>query len=175
MAKITNRKRSAATSSSAALAAVMLAAPGLAAPAAAAAPVDQATGQSAAPASASRSTGHEKQMSATRSVGHIKFKSEFKYKDEYSVAGVGDGHVVFEDERGQLFYVDDATGDQKFVSRKVAVKLHRDWASDRIGTHKMQIKYSILGVDQDGRTIMSNADGEKFYLDAATGDMIFIK
>ena len=34
---------------------------------------------------------------------------------------------------------------------------------------------SILGVDQDGRTIMSNADGEKFYLDAATGDMIFIK
>ena len=174
MAKITHRKRSAASSSSAALAAVMLAAPGLAAPPAAA-PVDQATGQSAAPASASRSPGHEKQMSATRSVGHIKFKSEFKYKDEYSVAGVGDGHVVFEDERGQLFYVDDATGDQKFVSRKVAVKLHRDWASDRIGTHKEKIKYSILGLDQDGRTIMSNPAGESFYLDAATGDMIFVK
>ena len=166
MAKTRNRRS--AASSGAALAAVMLASPALAAPAPAA-PLDQS------PAPASRSSGFEKHLSDTRSVGHIKFKSEFKHKDEYSVAGVGDGHVVFEDERGQLYYVDDATGDQKFVSRKVAVKLHRDWASDRIGTHKEKIKYSILGLDQDGRTIMSNPAGENFYLDTATGDMIFVK
>lgn len=175
MAKITNRKRSAATSSSAALAAVMLAAPGLAAPAAAAPPVDQKAGQSPAPASASRSTGYEKQMSATRSVGHIKLKSEYKHKDEYSVAGVGDGHVVFEDERGQTFYVDDATGDQKFVSRNFFIKIHMDSADARVVPHKMMTTVHILGVDQNGRTIMSNAGGEKFYLDAATGDMIFVK
>lgn len=170
MAKITNRTHRAAASSGAALAAVMLAAPALAAP-----PVDQATAQSPAPATASRSTGYEKQMSATRSVGHIKFQSEYKHKDDYSVAGVGDGHVVFEDQRGQLFYVDDATGDQKFVERRFVVKLHRDWASDRMGTHKMMTVVHILGIDQDGRTIMSNAAGENFYLDAATGDMIFVK
>ena len=174
MAKITHRKRSTASSSGAALAAVMLATPGLAAPPAAA-PIGQTAEQSPAPASASRSADYEKQMSATRSVGHFKFKSEYKHKDEYSVAGVGDGHVVFEDERGQLFYVDDATGDQKFVSRHYVVKLHRDWASDRIGTHKMMTMVHILGVDQDGRTIMSNPAGENFTLDAATGDMIFVK
>ena len=84
MAKITHRKRSAAASSGAALAAVMLAAPGLAAPTATA-PVDRATGQSPAPASASRSPDYEKQMSATRSAGYIKFQSKFKHKDEYSV------------------------------------------------------------------------------------------
>lgn len=174
MAKITHRKRSVAASSGAALAAVMLAAPGLAAQPAAT-PADQAAGQSPAPASASRSTGFEKRMSATRSVSHIKFKSEFKHKDEYSVAGVGDGHVVFEDERGQLFYVDDATGDQKFVSRNAFMKIRKDAIDARIGTHKMMTVVHILGVDQDGKTIMSNPAGEKFYLDAATGDMIFVK
>ncbi|WP_309603283.1 hypothetical protein [Sphingomonas sp.] len=176
MAKITNRRRSAAASSGAALAAVMLAAPGLAAQPAAA-PVDQAAGQSPAQASTARSTGYEKQMSATRSVSHIKFKSEFKHKDEYSVAGVGDGHVVFEDERGQLFYVDDATGDQKFVSRKFYMKVELNRAGRSVPWQKGKntSKVTILGLDQDGRTIMSNAGGEKFYLDAATGDMIFVK
>ena len=151
----------------------MLTAPGLAAPAAAP-PVDQQAGRSPAPASTARSTGYEKGTSATRSVGWIKFKSEFKHKDEYSVAGVGDGHVVFEDERGQTFYVDDATGDQKFVSRNFFIKIHMD-SNARTGPHKDITKIHILGVDQDGKTIMSNAGGEKFYLDAATGDMIFVK
>ena len=164
MAKTHNRNRSAAASSGAALAAVMLAAPALAA-SPAAPPVDQA----------SRSTGYEKQMSATRSVGHIKFTSEFKHKDEYSVAGVGDGHVVFEDERGQLFYVDDATGDQKFVSRHYVLKLTNIQARDGFHPHKMMAKVTIVGLDQDGRTIMSNPAGENFYLDIATGDMIFVK
>jgi hypothetical protein len=167
MASTTNRNRRAATSSGAALAAVMLAAPALAAP-----PVE-ATAQSPAPAS--RSSGYEKQTSATRSVGHIKFKSEYKHKDDYSVAGVGDGHIVFEDERGKLFYVDDASGDQQFVSRDYVVKLHKDWSNARAGLHKMMSTVHIVGVDQDGRTIMSNAVGETFTLDAATGDMIFVR
>ena len=174
MAKITHRTRSAAASSGAALAAVMLAAPALAAPTAAL-PVDQAAAQSPAPTTASRSTGYEKQMSATRSVGHIKFKSEYKHKDEYSVAGVGDGHIVFEGERGQLFFVDEATGDQKFVSRHYVVKLLNSQARDKFPAHKISDKVTIVGVDQDGRTIISNPAGENFYLDAATGDMIFVK
>ena len=166
MAKTRNRRS--AASSGAALAAVMLAAPALAAPAPAAS-LDQS------PAPASRSSGFEKHLSDTRSVGHIKWKSEYKHKDEYSVAGVGDGHVVFEDERGQLFYVDDATGDQKFVSRHYVVKILNTQARDRFPAHKLTDKVTILGVDQDGRTIMSNTHTENFYLDAATGDMIFVK
>ena len=174
MAKTSSHKRTAAASSGAALAAVMLAAPALAAPAAAP-PVDQAAGQSPAPASTSRSVGYEKHLSEARSNAYIKFKSEFKHKDEYSVAGVDGGHLVFEDDRGQLFYVDDTTGDQKFVTRNAFIKMHKDWVDARTGPHKGITKIHILGVDQDGKTIMSNAGGENFYLDAATGDMIFIK
>ena len=170
MARTTDRKRSAAASSGAALVAVMLAAPGLAAPA-----LDQKAGQSPASESSARSAGYEKQMGQTRSYAYIKFKSEDKHKGEFSVAGVGDGHVVFEDERGNLFYVDDATGDQKFVSRDIFMKVELNRAAKTVAWHKLGGKVTILGVNQDGKTIMSNAGGEKFYLDAATGDMIFVK
>ena len=170
MARTTDRKRVTVASSGAALAAVMLATPGLAAPA-----IDQQTAQSPVSESSARSTGYEKQHGQARSYGHFKFKSEFKHKGEFSVAGVGDGHVVFEDERGNLFYVDDATGDQKFVSRHYVVKILNTQARDRFPAHKLTDKVTILGVDQDGRTIMSNTHTENFYLDAATGDMIFVK
>lgn len=169
MARTTDRKRSAAASSGAALVAVMLAAPALAAPA-----PDQKTEQSPASESSARSVDYEKQMGQTRSYAYIKLRSEFKHKSEFSVAGVGDGHVVFEDERGNLFYVDDATGDQKFVSRKIFIKFDQQRAGKTGLWHKLGNKVTILGVDQDGKTIMSNPGGEKFYLDAATGDMIFV-
>ncbi len=172
MARTTDRKRSAAASSGAALVAVMLAAPGLAGPA-----LDQKAGPSPASESSARSAGYEKQTGQTRLYTYIKLKSEFKHKSEYSVAGVGDGHVVFEDERGNLFYVDDVTGDQKFVERKIFSKVELDRADKSVPWQKSKntAKVTILGVDQNGKTIMSNARGEKFYLDAATGDMIFVK
>ena len=171
MARTTDRKRSAAASSGAALVAVMLAAPALAAPA-----PDQKTEQSPVSESSARSAGYEKQMGQARSYAYIKL-SEFKHKSEFSVAGVGDGHVVFEDERGNLFYVDEATGDQKFVSRDIFMKVELNRADKSVPWQKSKntTKVTILGVDQDGKTIMSNPGGEKFYLDAATGDMIFVK
>ena len=42
-------------------------------------------------------------------------------------------------------------------------------------TIKLSGKVRILGIDEGGKLIMSNTRGEKFYLDAATGDMIFAK
>ena len=57
MARITDRKRSAAASSGAALAAVLLAAPGLAAPT-----PNQQAGQSPASESSARGPGYEKQI-----------------------------------------------------------------------------------------------------------------
>lgn len=172
MARITDRKRNAVTSSGAALAAVMLSTPGLAAPALA-----QQARPSTASESSARSAGFEKQTGQVRSYVHIKLKSEFKDKGEYVVAGVGDGHVVFEDARGNFFYVDNATGDQKFVSSKIFLKMHANQAGKTIPWHtqKLAAKVMILGVDQDGRTIMSNSVGEKFYLAAPTGDMVFVK
>ena len=172
MARTTNRKRSAAASSGAALVAVMLAAPGFAAPA-----PDQQSGQPLASGSQARSAGYEKQHGQARSYCCIKIKAEFKLKGEYSVAGVGDGHVVFEDGSGNLFYLDDATGDQKFVDRNIFMKMEFDRAAKSVPWQKSKntAKVTILGVDENGKTIMSNARGEKFYLEAATGDMIFVK
>ena len=172
MARTTDRKRNAAAASSGvALVAVLMASPALAA----AAP-DQTAGQTPPSESSARSTGYEKQMSPTRSYGPFKDKSEFKHKGEFSIAGMEGGHVVFEDERGSLFYVDDATGDQKFVSRKFVIKMQRDATGKSVHLpQKLSAKVTIVGVDQGGKTIMRNAGGDKFDLDAATGDMIFVK
>lgn len=165
MPKTTDRKRGVATSSGAALAAVMLASPGLAAPA----PVQQAE-QVPPIENSGRAAAAEKGGIDWGRPGPLKIGAEFKHKGEYAVAGVGDGNIVFEDERGNLFYIDKSTGDQKFVSRKyfAKVEIHRN-------VKRMGGKISLLGVDQNGKVIMANKRGEKFYLDPATGDMIFVK
>lgn len=164
MPRTTDRKRGVATSSGAALAAVMLASPGLAAPA----PVQQA-GQVTA-AENSRGVAVDAKGAGKWTKPPMKLGAELKHKGEYSVAGVGDGHIVFEDQRGRFFYIDMATGDQKFVSRKVFSKVEIQRNVKRMGG-----KVTLLRVDQDGKVIMANQRGEKFYLDPATGDMIFVK
>ena len=171
MARTTDRKRSIATSSGAALAAVMLASPVLAAPA----PVQEA-GQVPTAENSGRIRPHiMKAPSEARALNYSKIKMEFKHKGEYSVAGVGDGHIVFEDERGKLFYLDEATGDQKFVSRPIYAKIEIKRSGNLGHPIKLSGKVRILGIDEGGKLIMSNKRGEKFYLDAATGDMIFVK
>lgn len=166
MATTSNRKNRVATSSGAALAAVMLGAPGLAAPA----PTEQA-GQVRSPEHAGHSATDEKHPSKAI----VKWRAEYKHKGEYAVAGDVAGHIVFEDARGNLFYVDEATGDQKFVSRHMYAKVEIK-RSGRVGQLiKLSNKVRILGIDEGGKLIMSNPRGEKFYLDAATGDMIFVK
>ena len=40
---------------------------------------------------------------------------------------------------------------------------------------KMHGKITILGIDDKGRTIMRDKRGDAFHLEAATGDMIFVK
>ena len=167
MARSTDRKRGIATSSGAALAAVMLASPGLAAPA----PVQEA-GQVPSTESVAVDAKHGGKWTKPP----MKLGAEYKHKGEYAIAGDVAGHIVFEDDRGNLFYVDETTGDQKFVSRKVYAKVE----INRTGTpgHTIKLingKVRILGIDESGKLIMSNKRGEKFYLDAATGDMIFVK
>lgn len=164
MARTTDRKRGVATSSGAALAAVMLASPGLAAPP----PVQQAGQVPSIENSGGVAVDAKRVGKWTKPP--MKLGAELKHKGEYAVAGVDDGHIVFEDARGNLFYVDESTGDQKFVSRKVFSKVEIQRQLKRMGG-----KITLLGVDQDGKVIMANKRGEKFYLDPATGDMIFVK
>ncbi len=108
-----DRKIRHAGSSGAGLAAVLLASSGLFAQAAA--PLEQSATPS--PASAQRGTGFEKQSGQAAGKFVHKYKSEFKDKGLYSVAGEDAGRIIFQDQRGKLFYLDAATGDQKFVSQ----------------------------------------------------------
>ena len=176
MTRTSDRKNRVATSSGAALAAVMLGSPGLAAPtpAPAPAPVEQA-GQVRSPENSGRSATDEKHPSKAVASNYWKWRAEYKHKGEYAVAGDVAGHIVFEDERGNLFYVDEATGDQKFVSRQMYAKVEIKRTGHVGHTIKLSGKVRILGIDEGGKLIMSNPRGEKFYLDAATGDMIFAK
>ena len=169
MASTTDRKRGVATSTRAALAAVMLGSPGLAAPT----PVQQ-TGQIPATENSGRDAADEKHVGKWTKPP-MKLGAEFKHKGEYAVAGMGDGHIVFEDERGKLFYVDETTGDQKFVTRKVFSKVELNRVAKADHWIKLGSKVTILGVGDGGKLIMADKKGEKFYLDPVTGDMIFVK
>lgn len=169
MTRTSDRKTRAAALSGAALAAVTLGSAGLAAP-----PVPpQQKGQP--PASSERSANFEKWSGQRQATNWIKLKSEYKHKGEYAVAGENGGRIIFQDNRGNLFYVDEATGDQKFVSSDLFLKIK---LSDSINRHIHKAvfdKVTILGTDDSGRPIMRNKRGEVFQLDAATGDMIFAK
>ena len=97
-----------------------------------------------------------------------KITIEYKLRGEYWVAGDARRHNVFEDGRGNLFYIDAKTGDQKFVVRKAGDKILEYSAMKYI------TKVRIVGVDTGGNVIMKNAKGENFYLDPANGDFIFV-
>lgn len=169
MAKSNDRKHGAKAMSGAALAVAMIGSAGLAGPAAAPPPETK----SAPPPAAARAANLEKIPSEARI--HMKFKSEFKHKGEYAVAGLEGGRVVFEDDRGNLFYVDETTGDQKFVTRKAHQKVELNRVAKADHWIKLGSKVSILGVEQGGKLIITNTRGEKFYLDPVTGDMIFVE
>lgn len=114
-----------------------------------------------------------------------------KHKGGIYLAGVGDGHTIYMDDRGDYFYIDPATGDMKPVSddyfikgestqRKAFVLPHVLEKSGTINSRssaaqKVHFKVSLLGVDQKGNVVQQNSKGEKFYLDTKTGDMVFVK
>ena len=109
-----------------------------------------------------------------RSDQHWKFKSSFeKLKGEYWIAGVGDGHAIYKNSRGEYFYIDPATGDMKSVSADFVIKMSR--AEGKSFVQKLASKVTLLGVDEQGNVIQKNTKGEKFYLNPATGDMVFVK
>jgi hypothetical protein len=117
---------------------------------------------------------------------HIKFAQEFmKYKgDKMTIVGLDNGHTIYENGRGEKFYIDPKTGDMKFVSADMYIKYTT--AIEKTGRALTQIKFDrkvhkdhiglrLLGVDPHGNVIQENTRGEKFYLDPTTGDLVFVK
>jgi hypothetical protein len=175
MKKTTTKKN---RSTKAAVAATMMAVPILTMP---------ATGiaQKSSGASATAST------SAQIKTPVFKFESAFeKQRGDLWIAGVGDGHTIYENSRGEYFYIDPNTGDMKTVTGKhfdkVEIHLNRSskvkWTSDLDGVKgestdgiKGESKVKLVGVDAQGNVIQTNSRGEKFYLNTVTGDMVFVK
>jgi hypothetical protein len=93
----------------------------------------------------------------------------------YSVVGSYKGHTVYKNDAGQYFWIDKATGDQKFVSSSVVIKQGPDRSATVKSTLKDKEKVTVVGKDAKGHVIQKNARGQKFYLDPATGDMVFVK
>lgn len=120
---------------------------------------------------------------------YLKFEAKFdKHKGDIYLAGVGDGHTVYQNARGDYFYIEPATGDMKSLSddyfikgestqRKSFVLPHVLEKSGRVSssTIKMESKVTLLGVDAKGNVVQKNSKGETFYLDTKTGDMVFVK
>ena len=93
----------------------------------------------------------------------------------YSVVGSHHGHTVYKNDAGQYFWIDKATGDQKFLSSDVVIKQGPARSATLKYTLKGNEKVTIVGKDAKGHVIQKNARGQKFYLDPATGDMVFVK
>jgi len=110
------------------------------------------------------------------------------------IAGVGDGHTIYENSRGEFFYIDPSTGDMKTVTNDFVIKGQMRAAKAFVLPHvleksgrmasqtdgespafKMQNKVTLIGVDDSGNVIQQNSKGEKFYLNSSTGDMVFVK
>jgi len=106
MKKTTNNKK---RNAKAAVAATMMAVPILSMPA-------QGIAQKT-PATTETTTSTTAPTKPPRFV--FKFESAFeKMKGDLWIAGVGDGHTIYQNSRGEYFYIDPNTGDMKTVTGK---------------------------------------------------------
>lgn len=150
------------------------------------------TGEIAAQADTRTVTKPDSAVQSKSSVPFIKFEAAFqKLTGSNWIAGVGDGHTIYQNSRGEFFYVEPSTGDLKTVSkdyfikvaatdaktRQVSGALEKRGSATRRGSaaYKMTMEVTLLGVDAQGNVIQQNAKGEKFYLNPKTGDMVFVK
>ena len=141
-------------------------------------------------------TATESPMKGTAGKVFLKHSAVFeKHKGDVWIAGVSDGHSIYQNSRGDIFYIEPSTGDMKFLSDEYFVKgeskddkknkrtfvlphvLEKSGTINRSGGGhiKMEMKVTLLGVDEKGNVIQQNAKGEKFYMNLTNGDMVFVK
>jgi hypothetical protein len=113
----------------------------------------------------------------------VKFYDKMvKIGQKFLIIGMDEGHTIYKNSRGEMFYIDPSTGDMKFVSMDLYMKYSETIAmkqSTQLKAVKFGIKFpeqfSIVGVDVQGNTLMENSKHEWFYLNPKTGDMVFIQ
>lgn len=123
---------------------------------------------------------------------YMKFSENFeKHKGDLWLAGVGDGHTIYEKSNGDMFYIDTKTGDMKEVSSKVFAKHTPDirrkgTKSDdggyikqetyiKLDAVKGESKVKLLGVDAKGNVVHQKPNGEIFIVDESTGHITVLK
>ncbi len=118
---------------------------------------------------------------------YLKYSDSFeKHKGNLYLAGVGDGHTIYQKENGDMFYIDTKTGDMKEVSSKVFHKespillKNVDGGNIKGEYHKFdgvkgESKVKLLGVDAKGNVVHQKPNGEKFIVDESTGHITVLK
>lgn len=117
-----------------------------------------------------------------------KFSDSFqKMKGDLWLAGVGDGHTIYERSNGDMFYIDGQTGDMKEVSSKVFEKQSSNNARSVDGGYikqetyikfdgiKGESKVKLLGVDANGDVVHQKPNGDVFTVNKKTGHVTLMK
>lgn len=155
-------------------------------------PAVPVAGQVAAPTEARAASNPEAAARSKTAAPYFKFQAAFlKLQGGTWIAGVGDGHAIYENSRGEYFYVEPGTGDLKTVSKDYFLKGNlTDGRARQVpgaceksapatrrsaSAYKLCAQVTLLGVDAQGNVIQQNAKGENFYLNPVTGDMVFVK
>lgn len=178
MKKKTTQRRAKAAVAATLMAVPMLSSPGV------------IYGQKGAPAP-STTEMKSTDMHIKMSNNYLKFTSVMeKHKGDLWLAGVGDGHTIYEKSNGEMFYIDTKTGDMKEVSSKVFHKHspdlgRRDAKSVDGGMIKGEYikfdgikgesKVKLLGVDAKGNVVHQKPGGEIFIVDESTGHITVLK
>lgn len=117
---------------------------------------------------------------------YLKFSEVMeKHKGDLWLAGVGDGHTIYQKSNGEMFYIDTKTGDMKEVSSDVFIKGESKDDKKSSSYHKMayikfdgikgESKVKLLGVDANGDVVHQKPNGEKFIVDEKTGHVTVLK
>lgn len=82
-----------------------------------------------------------------------------------AVLGVSNGHTIYKNADGMLFYLEPRTGDVKAVAPGLKYRKLTDGGE----------QVTILEIDQKGNVLQKNAQGVAFYLNRKTGARVFVK
>lgn len=123
------------------------------------------------------------QRSKTAAIKQIAHKHTIKLTSNVQIVGTDDGRIIYRNSGGELFYLDESTGDMKFIKAtspalKQVVVSHKHRAmKDRAlkFSDKTLLDVSIVGTDAKGNLLHRTSQGETFFLDPATGDMVFVE
>lgn len=130
----------------------------------------------------SSATQYTENLKAEGFVDH-KIKNAKLAEQKMSLVAILKGDPVYQNGKGEFFTLNAANGDIKNVPGEEYAKMDYTWKikkgsvakTDEHFTIKMKNVISgikIIGTDINGHIIQETSEGEKFYLDIKTGDII---